>query len=68
MINGVMPAVGAVVQICEASFTDIEECSWSMKSVTYLADLARRGDVDGGDDFDFECLDNFSEPLGRGFT
>ena len=43
MTNGVMPVVRAVVQICEASFMDMEECSWSMKSVSYPADLARRG-------------------------
>lgn len=53
-------AVRAVVQICETSFTDMEECSWSMKSVSYPADLARRDDVNGGDDFDFERLSNFS--------
>jgi hypothetical protein len=63
-----MPAVRAVVQICEASFTDMEECSWPMKSVPYPADLARRDDVDGGDDFDSERLGNFSKPLGPGFT
>lgn len=55
-----------MVQICEASFTDMEECSWSMKSVSYPADLGRRDDVDGGDDFDSERLDSFSKPLGEG--
>ena len=33
-----------------------------MKSVSYPADLARMDDVDGGDDFDFERLSNFSKP------
>jgi hypothetical protein len=43
----------------------MEECSWSMKIVSYPADLARRDDVDGGDS---ERLGNFSKPLGRELT